>query len=755
MHLMRTLRPLPLVLLLAAFAPGEPPGPVQGTRDDGYLSPARVAALPAPERRAWERYLAESRRWREADDRVAAAEARAAGVDRLGPAPYARGFNLAPHMTAEWFRGEEARRVADALVSFQTPAGGWSKRMAFTRPRLPGEGWTTEGHALWRGTIDNDATTEQVRFLAGAYAGHRDPRYRASVLRGLDYLLRSQYPNGCWPQVYPLAGSYHDAATFNDEAMENVLHLLREVGRGELGVVPEGTRRRARTAVARGVECVLATQVVVDGRRTLWAQQYDPLTLVPVRARSYEHPGLSGREGAGVFGFLMTLDAPDARVRAAVRGAAAWLRENALWGYEHAGWSQLTPRPGAGPLWARFYEIGTNRRFFSNRDGVVRYDPAELTDRAEGYGWFTTAPAAHLAAYEAWARRHAEPEVPPAPGRVSAVVDAGHAGPDGARVGGAPTYRSIGAALAAAPADASRPYVVHVRRGRYREKLSVERAGVHLVGEDREGTVLTWDAAAGMRSPGGWEYGTRGSWTLRVAAPDFRLEGMTVENAFDYPANAARPEGDPARIAGTQAVAVMLDEGSDRAVFRDCAVTGHQDTLFPDSGRSWFERCTVAGSVDFVFGAGVAVFVDSDIVSRDRGSRTNNGYVAAPSTPASRPHGFVFLRSRLRKETPGMAPGSVSLGRPWHPAGNPHASPSAVFLDCWMDDHVAPAGWAPMTSRDAAGHREVRAPEGARFAEHGTTGPGAAAGPGRPRLPPERLGDYSVERVLGGWDPRR
>ncbi|HEX2189557.1 MAG TPA: pectate lyase [Longimicrobiaceae bacterium] len=743
-------------LLLLAAAPGPAPAAQRlPAPEGGYLAPERIAALPAAERRAWERYLAASRRLREADRRAQAAELRAAGVERLAPAPTHPGFGIGPHMTAEWFRGEEARRTADAIVSFQTPAGGWSKRMGFERTRRPGEGWTSEGNGLWLGTFDNGATTSQLRFLAGAYAGHRDLRHRASFLRGVDYVLRAQFPNGCWPQVYPLAGSYHDAATFNDDAAVDVLRLLRDVGRGDHGWVPGKTRRRARESVERGVECILASQVVVDGRRTAWGQQHDPLTLAPVGARSYEHASLSGAEGARVFDFLMELEAPGPRVRTAVRGAAKWLRESALWGYDFAGWSRVTPRPGAGPVWARFYEIGTNRPMFSNRDGVVRYDPRELTDRSQGYAWYTVEPAAYLRRYEEWSRRHAAPEPPaPGPGRVSAVVDAAYAGPEGARVDGVRTYRGIARAVADAPEAAAAPYVVRVRAGRYREKLNVEKPGVHLLGESREGTVLTWDAAAGHRSPGGWTYGTRGSWTLRVAAPDFRLESMTVENAFDYPGNAAKEEADSTRVAGAQAVAVMLDEGSDRAVFRDCAVTGHQDTLFPDAGRSWFERCTVAGSVDFVFGAGTAVFVDSDIVSRDRGSRTNNGYVAAPSTPASQPYGFVFLRSRLRRETPGMAPASVSLGRPWHPSGNPHASPSAVFLDSWMDDHVAPEGWASMNSRDAAGHRETREPGRARFREHGTTGPGAATGPGRPQLPPDQLAAYSVERVLAGWHPR-
>ena len=189
-----------------------------------------------------------------------------------------------------------------------------------------------------------------------------------------------------------------------------------------------------------------------------------------------------------------------------------------------------------------------------------------------------------------------------------------------------PTTRSA-SALTSLPANGAARAIVFVRNGRYREKLTIDRPRVTLLGESRDGAVLTFDAASDTPTPTGGSYGTRGSFTLRIVAPDFRAENMTIENAFDYPANAAKPDSDKTKFKNPQAVALMTDLGSDRAVFANVKITGYQDTLFPNSGRSYFYKCEVWGHVDFIFGAGQAVFDDCDIVSRDRGSKTNNGYV--------------------------------------------------------------------------------------------------------------------------------
>jgi PelA/Pel-15E family pectate lyase len=170
--------------------------------------------------------------------------------------------------------------------------------------------------------------------------------------------------------------------------------------------VPGELRAEAGWSAARGIDCLLDLQLPVGGRRTAWGAQHDPISLAPVGARSYEHASLSGHESASVLLFLMGLEAPGARVVEAVHAGADWLRETALGGLEYRG-RELVRRADAPPVWARFYEIGTHRPIFSNRDGVVRYRWEELeAERRNGYAWYSYRPAAALARYAEWAVAH-------------------------------------------------------------------------------------------------------------------------------------------------------------------------------------------------------------------------------------------------------------------------------------------------------------------------------------------------------------
>lgn len=196
--------------------------------------------------------------------------------------------------------------------------------------------------------------------------------------------------------------------------MVNVLTVLREVaaGRPPFPFVDPARRARAASAVARGIECILRTQVRQDGRLTAWCAQHDEATLAPAWARDFEPPTLSGSETVGIVRLLMGIERPAPEVVAAIEGAVQWLRAVAIQGVRVEEFTGADGRrdlrvaadPAATPLWARFYEIGTNRPVFTGRDRVIRYALGEIEhERRNGYRHYGTWPAALLAEdYPRW-----------------------------------------------------------------------------------------------------------------------------------------------------------------------------------------------------------------------------------------------------------------------------------------------------------------------------------------------------------------
>jgi PelA/Pel-15E family pectate lyase len=410
---------LSLVAALPAFAAAQNRNPMDSIRKlpgyhDAadtmhYLSPARIERVVSPvERPLWLAYVARSREQYTRDTAAMGRELRVAGKTRMTRAPYAHGFEIGPSMTPRWFGTDSARVLADVILSFQELNGGWSKHVDFSQHvRQPGENYFGESPEWeWNSTIDNGSTTDEIRFLHLINRAKPVAKYGEAIRRGVDYLLEMQMPNGCFPQVYPLQGSYHDAATLNDDATIHALTVLRDVSEGKTAEASADQRRRATVAVSKGLACLLASQVVVGGKKTVWGQQHDPLTLMPVSARTYELTSLSARESAGVLDFLMALPSPNQRVVEAVYAGAEWLRDRSLHGLRYERYV-LTNDANAPPLWGRLYEIGTNRVIMANRDGVKLYDWNKLTDRRSGYGWFTTDPAKTLATFDQWSRQHA------------------------------------------------------------------------------------------------------------------------------------------------------------------------------------------------------------------------------------------------------------------------------------------------------------------------------------------------------------
>lgn len=271
----------------------------------------------------------------------------------------------------------------DEILANQNSDGGWKKNYA-----------TTSGE--WsKSTIDNGATYTEIRKLAEAYADTKNSTYSNAAIKGINFLLKMQYSNGGWPQVYNGSG-YHAAITFNDNAMISVMKLLDDVAnkKGDFSFVSSSLASQCKTAVDKGVQCLLNCQVKVNGKLTVWGQQHDKNTLAPTSARAYEVASLCAGESANIINFLNTRT-KTAEINAAIKAGVNWFKETAITGIKIVKTSDDTvvqkDSSSTKKYWARFYEIGTNKPIFVGRDGVVKYQLSDIDkERRTGYSWYGT-----------------------------------------------------------------------------------------------------------------------------------------------------------------------------------------------------------------------------------------------------------------------------------------------------------------------------------------------------------------------------
>lgn len=321
----------------------------------------------------------------------------------------------------EWYHSVEAQKVADNILGYQNPDGGWIKLQPdvnITQPVL-GVGDLNAGKR--KSTIDNDSTNMQIRFLGKLYTTTKAEKYLNGFNKGLDYLLNGQYDNGGWSQFFPEGAGYQRNITINDNAMANVLDLLRDVLNKDEGLAFVDAPRinRCQTAYQKGIDMLLRTQIVVNGKKTAWCQQYDQNTLEPTIGRAYELPSLSSQESAKVVRFLMSIDNPNPEIIDAVQSAVAWLNATKLSGIKvitqkdptlEFGSDRIVVKdPKASPIWARFYDIDTNKPLFSSRDSQKRTEFWQVSyERRNKYNWYVTEPLALLTQdYPTWQKKWA------------------------------------------------------------------------------------------------------------------------------------------------------------------------------------------------------------------------------------------------------------------------------------------------------------------------------------------------------------
>lgn len=286
---------------------------------------------------------------------------------------------------------------------------------------------------------------------------------------------------------------------------------------------------------------------------------------------------------------------------------------------------------------------------------------------------------------------------------------------------GTGTYTSVQQAIDAIPSGNSKPVTIFIKKGIYKEKIIVDarKNFIHLVGENKENTILTFNNHAGTKLENGDTVNTWTSASFFVYADDFRAENITFENNAGFTAG--------------QAVALRVE--GNRASFFNCRMIGFQDVLFlSGSGvKQFFKDCYIEGTTDFIFGAATAVFVNCHIHSK------KNSHVTAASTNSIIPFGFVFFNCKLTADS---TINKVSLGRPWSPTA------SVTYINCWLGDHIVSEGWNNW--KNPANEAT------ARFSEYHSFGPGAnisARFKWSKQLSDEEIKQYTIENILGKWKP--
>ena len=310
------------------------------------------------------------------------------------PARKAKNFGL---------NGIDNPAALNAVLSYQTLLGGWSKRTDMQQVRKPGQ--LAGSEAAYIPTFDNGATSTQIRWLAAYHpnaSAADQAKIQAALTQAVQFVLRAQYPNGGFPQSYPLRGGYHDAVTLNDNVMTDLLNLLWDIAnQPDYRWLAADLRAAAQAGFHKGVDWLVQTQVQVDGKRTVWTAQHHPLSGAPVAARKFEQISLVSSESAAVLQLFLDKgldkelykEQSNPGVLPALCSGIAWLQQHQIrdkaWQRHETG-SALVEKKGA-QLWARFYSLPQQQPVFFDRDGQVYSDVNQLSlERQQGYGWYQT-----------------------------------------------------------------------------------------------------------------------------------------------------------------------------------------------------------------------------------------------------------------------------------------------------------------------------------------------------------------------------
>ncbi|CAI9767104.1 unnamed protein product [Fraxinus pennsylvanica] len=235
---------------------------------------------------------------------------------------------------------------------------------------------------------------------------------------------------------------------------------------------------------------------------------------------------------------------------------------------------------------------------------------------------------------------------------------------------GSGNYRTVSAAVNAAPEKSSRRYVIRIKAGVYRENVEVpkKKTNIMFLGDGRSNTIITGSRNVKDGST------TFHSATVAAVGERFLARDITFQNT--------------AGPSKHQAVALRV--GSDLSAFYRCDMLAYQDTLYVHNNRQFFVQCLISGTVDFIFGNAAAVFQDCDIHARRPDSGQRNMVTAQGRTDPNQNTGIVIQKCRIGATSdlrPVQGNFPTYLGRPWKEYSR------TVIMQSSITDVINPAGW--------------------------------------------------------------
>jgi hypothetical protein len=291
-------------------------------------------------------------------------------VQPPGTATMGHLFLDAFHATGDEAYYRAAENAAQALVDGQNPSGGWNYLIDFAGEASTRKWYDTIGRNGWRleefqhyygnATFDDAGTSESAQFLLRMHVEKGDQRWRPALNKAIDFVLASQYPNGGWPQRFPLKDEFHhhglpdytSLITFNDDvAAENIKFLLMCLqALGEERVVDP---------IHRAMDCFILCQQPQP--QPAWGLQHTVADLKPAGARTYEPKAFVTHTTAANIAQMMTFYelTGDDRYLARLPEAMDWLAAVKL----------PTEQAHDGKAWPTFIEIGTNQPLYIHRRG--------------------------------------------------------------------------------------------------------------------------------------------------------------------------------------------------------------------------------------------------------------------------------------------------------------------------------------------------------------------------------------------------